>query len=108
MRLSPKEVDFSKGFTPELDIFRLKPLGDGLTNVLTKVEHPVVLALNGTWGSGKSTFLRMWASEANADAGSLSVVYYDAFEEYKTAQERCREAAVQFQRAFGEQANLLI
>ena len=81
MRLSPKEVDFSKGFTPELDIFRLKSLGDGLTNVLTKVEHPVVLALNGTWGSGKSTFLRMWASEANAESGSLSVVYYDAFEE---------------------------
>ncbi|KZS14508.1 SH3 domain-binding protein 5 homolog isoform X1 [Daphnia magna] len=27
--------------------------------------------------------------------------YYDAFEEYKTAQERCQEAAVQFQRAFG-------
>jgi hypothetical protein len=29
--------------------------------------------------------------------------YYDAFEEYKTAQERCQEAAVQFQRAFGKQ-----
>lgn len=28
--------------------------------------------------------------------------YYDAFEEYKTAQERCQEAAVQFQRAFGQ------
>lgn len=33
--------------------------------------------------------------------------YYDAFEEYKTAQERCQEAAVQFQRAFGEQATFL-
>jgi uncharacterized protein YukE len=31
--------------------------------------------------------------------------YYDAFEDYKTAQERCQEAAVQFQRAFGELSN---
>ena len=27
--------------------------------------------------------------------------YYDACEEYKNAQEKCQEAAVQFQRAFG-------
>lgn len=27
--------------------------------------------------------------------------YYDAYEEYKTAQEACQEAAVQFQRAYG-------
>ncbi len=31
--------------------------------------------------------------------------FYDAFEEYKTAQERCQEAAVQ--REFGEQATFL-
>lgn len=27
--------------------------------------------------------------------------YHDAYDEYKTAQEKCQEAAVQFQRAFG-------
>lgn len=31
-----------------------------LTSLITKVEEPLTLAVNARWGSGKSTFIKMW------------------------------------------------
>lgn len=63
MRLMPPalEIGHDEGFAPSKDIFNRKRIGDGLADLLSASTDPLVLSLNGLWGTGKSTFLRMWA-----------------------------------------------
>ena len=76
--LPPLEVGDTEGFTPEKDIFGRAALGRSMTNLLTSVSDPIVLALDGQWGSGKTTFLKMWAGELRK--AGFPVVYLDAFQ----------------------------
>lgn len=76
--LPPLEIGDDEGFTPEKDIFGRKAVGDGLTNLVTSVDQPLVIALDAQWGSGKSTFLKMWAGELRKQ--EIGVVLFDAFE----------------------------
>jgi len=79
VRLFPAEleIDDKEGFAPKKDIFKRKKVGDGLTNILTSVSQPCVIAVDGSWGSGKSVFLKMWAGELRKTA--IPVIYFDAF-----------------------------
>lgn len=74
----PLEIGDDEGFTPEKDIFGRASLGKGLTNLVTSTSAPLVIAVDGQWGSGKSTFLKMWAGELRKQ--NLPVILFDAFE----------------------------
>lgn len=74
----PLKIEDDEGFSPEKDIFGRKPLGEGLTNLITSVSQPMVIALDAQWGSGKTTFLKMWAGELRKQ--KIPVIYFDAFE----------------------------
>ena len=76
--LPPLEVGDHEGFMPEKDLFGRAELGNGLSNIVSQVEEPLVIALDGAWGSGKTTFLKMWAGELRK--AKHPVVYFDAFE----------------------------
>jgi hypothetical protein len=45
------------------DALNRKELEPPLTQFITQASGPFVLALDGSWGSGKTTFLRMWQVE---------------------------------------------
>ena len=79
MRLYPKEVELKpdEGFTPPKDIFGRKSFGDQLTRIVKSLEGPSVLLLDAPWGSGKTTFLRMWRGELTKEG--VSCTYFDAF-----------------------------
>lgn len=79
MLLYPPEpqIDDMDGFTPENDIFGLREFGESLTNLVTSVDQPLVLTLDGPWGSGKSTFAKQWAGELRKRG--LPVILFDAF-----------------------------
>src|SRR5690606_16379713 len=80
LRIYPRPVDIepNEGFSPEKDLFQSRALGQGMTNVVSTVSDPLVIAFNGQWGSGKTTFLKMWAGELRKSG--FPVVYFDAFE----------------------------
>ncbi|MBL4756429.1 MAG: hypothetical protein JKY32_01945, partial [Rhizobiales bacterium] len=80
MKIFPQELSIGdrEGFTPEKDIFARAELGKGLTNLVSNVSEPIVLALDGKWGTGKTTFLKMWAGELRKN--NFPVIYFDAFE----------------------------
>jgi hypothetical protein len=80
MRLFPLEpvIGEREGFTPEKDIFVRKPIGDGLTNLVSTIQDPIVIALDAQWGAGKTTFLKMWAGELRKLG--FPVIYFDAFQ----------------------------
>jgi predicted KAP-like P-loop ATPase len=80
MRIFPPEpvIGATEGFTPEKDIFGRAKIGAGLTNLINAVSGQLVVAIDGQWGSGKSTFLKMWAGSLRSLGHP--VVYFDAFE----------------------------
>lgn len=80
MRVYPKPLEIGdlEGFTPEKDLFNRAELGRSMSHLVATVEDPLVIAFDGPWGSGKTTFLKMWAGELRK-AGH-PVIFFDAFE----------------------------
>lgn len=80
MRLFPPpfEVSLDEGFSLERDLFGRAPIGEGLTRLLGSLDQPIVLGLDGDWGSGKTTFLRFWTGELRK--ADFPVVFFDAFQ----------------------------
>jgi len=79
MRIFPPELEIgsNEGFDPKKDIFKRAELGRGLTNIVSTVAESLVIALDAQWGSGKTTFLKMWAGELRK--AGIPVIYFDAF-----------------------------
>jgi len=75
------EVDLYKdGFEDGAqDVLARRPLGQSLSRLLNKVEDPLVVALNGQWGTGKTYFLKRWVGHHGQDHKDATVVYLDAF-----------------------------
>jgi hypothetical protein len=49
-----------------------------LTNLLLNIETPLVLALDAKWGSGKTTFVKMW--KEYLESKGLISLYFNAWE----------------------------
>lgn len=79
MRLFPPPIEIAdhEGFTKEKDIFGREHLGRGLTNIVHSISDPLVIALDGQWGTGKTVFLKMWAGSLRNEG--FPVIYFDAF-----------------------------
>jgi len=82
MRLTPKEIDCSEGFTNQNDIFRRENFAIQLENIITNAEdESLVFGIDDNWGNGKTTFLRLWEGRLNNNSTSkLQMIYFDAFE----------------------------
>jgi len=74
------DIDVGKeGF--EQDSLNRQEFGQQLSNLVEAVDGSMVMALDGEWGTGKSTFLKMWCGAHKRDfGGTASAVYFDAFE----------------------------
>jgi hypothetical protein len=79
VRVFPPEVEVGpdEGFTPEKDIFGRKEFGDRLTNLVSAIEGPAVLVLDAPWGTGKTTFVKMWRGALRQRG--IASIYFDAF-----------------------------
>ena len=96
LRLAPPEpiIGETDGFA-ESDIFGYAEFGGGLADIVRNLQTPLVLALTGGWGSGKSVFAKQWAGELRKkwadpekckpengetrEAKDAPVIYFDAF-----------------------------
>jgi hypothetical protein len=79
VRLFPPELEIApnEGFDPKKDIFGRKQFGEVLTRLVSNLEAPAVLLLDAPWGTGKTTFIKMWRGElAKAHVTSI---YFDSF-----------------------------
>lgn len=79
MSLVPKSAypePYEDGFDKN-DVYGLADDGKQLSTALNQAKDPLVIAVDGPWGSGKSHFLRAWSGDHKLNA---TVVYFDAFE----------------------------
>ena len=61
------------------DLLERKPIAETLNALLDAIEAPFVLAVDGKWGSGKTTFALYWI--ASLKTQSAAVVYLNAWEQ---------------------------
>jgi len=80
-RLTPKEPEFKlykTGF--DGDLLDRAASGVALSGLVERIEDPMVIALDGGWGTGKSWFLKRWVGyHRNEHKGTARTVYFDAF-----------------------------
>lgn len=59
-------------------LFNREKYADILTKLISNYNKNIVLAINSEWGTGKSTFLRMW--QQKLDNNGYTTVFFNAWE----------------------------
>ena len=63
------------------DLCNRKPTGEGLSDLVSNMSNGGVISLDGGWGEGKTTFIKMWLDQYQEQLGaSGKAIYFDAFE----------------------------
>ncbi|MEH6524395.1 KAP family P-loop NTPase fold protein [Sulfitobacter sp.] len=82
MKLFPQDNDvvlYETGFDD--DVLERKATSKQLSELVERIEDPIVLALDDMWGSGKTFFLKRWVAAHTAENnGTATTIYFDAFE----------------------------
>ena len=72
----PLVIDSENPFN--LDALNRKPSIEALTGFISTINGPFVLALDSPWGTGKTTFIKMWQSYL--DKQNFTSMYFNAWE----------------------------
>ena len=54
-----------------------EPLADMLTKLIKTITQPFVLRISSPWGTGKTTFIRMWSQKLRTEGHPC--IYYNAW-----------------------------
>ncbi len=61
IRIRPHEIDITEEEPFKNDLLGRKESAEVLTHLAESIEGPCVLAIEAAWGTGKTTFLKMWS-----------------------------------------------
>ena len=59
------------------DALQRLPFADALTNVIEAETNPLVVSLDGTWGTGKTFLLKRWQAQLKLDR--RQAIYFNAW-----------------------------
>ncbi len=71
IRISSPELAITEGNPFKSDQLKRKPSCELLTEFVSRIEGPCTIAIDGAWGSGKTTFLNLWAAHLKDNAFSV-------------------------------------
>lgn len=71
----PLDINNEEGF--EKDILERKGFGESLLNLIERSQDELVISLDGQWGEGKTTFVKMW--QGLLTEKDIPNIYIDAF-----------------------------
>ena len=78
IRIQPREIDVPKDDPFKNDLLGRKEPAEVLTHLVGSIEGPCVLAVDAAWGTGKTTFLRIWSQHLHNHG--FPVVGFNAWE----------------------------
>ena len=78
LRVQPKELEIPPEDPFKYDLLGRKEPVEALTSIVGSIEGPCVMAVDAGWGTGKTTFLRMWSHHLRNH--NFSVVDFNAWE----------------------------
>ena len=73
--IQPLKVELEDGF--KNDIFGRGSFGQSLCDLVINSSDPLVIAVDGAWGEGKTTFIKMW--QGLLEDSKVPNIYIDAF-----------------------------
>jgi predicted KAP-like P-loop ATPase len=79
MRIKPKDIEIDANLPKypfDNDLLDREEEIINLTDIIQNVEAPLVLAVNAPWGTGKSTFIRLWC--AYLEQQNLDFIWFNA------------------------------
>lgn len=82
MKILPPEpaVELYKDGFGAFDVLLRTKVSKALSSLVGRIDDPVVIALDGRWGTGKSYFLKRWVGAHTIEnGGSATTIYFDAF-----------------------------
>ena len=68
-------IENDEGFTR--DILDRKAFAEGMLNLISRSSDELVISLDGKWGEGKTTFVKMW--QGLLSENNIPNIYIDAF-----------------------------
>jgi len=77
MRLVTPQLIVEENDSFKNDALDRKGYGEALLNVITKSNDELVISLDGKWGEGKTTFVKMW--QGLLSEADIPNIYIDAF-----------------------------
>ncbi|MBM7558113.1 KAP family P-loop NTPase fold protein [Halanaerobacter jeridensis] len=77
MRLKSPEIQVEENSPFEKDVLNRRESAEILTNLVSSTEKSFVLAINSEWGTGKTTFLRMW--EKYLENKGFTTLFFNAW-----------------------------
>ena len=81
MRIKPKDIEIDPNLPDypfDHDLLDRKEEIENLTQIVCNVEDPLVLAINAPWGTGKTTFVKLWC--AYLEQQGLNFICFNAWE----------------------------
>lgn len=78
MLVRPKKLQIDPANPFAFDKLHRQESATILTQLLQRVDTPIVLALNARWGDGKTTFIQMW--KHHLAAGGIRTLYFNAWD----------------------------
>lgn len=77
MRIATPQLVIEQNDSFEQDILNRKAYGEALIKIVTQTKDALVISLDGGWGEGKTTFVKMW--QGLLFKSDIPSVYIDAF-----------------------------
>ncbi len=75
-KIPPLEIPLDDPF--RFDALDRKPSVEALSNLITSLRGPFVLAIDSPWGTGKTTFIKIW--KTYLESQGFACLYFNAWE----------------------------
>lgn len=76
--LRPREIEVPAGDPFAKDVLERRPSAELLTQLVKRTETPLVLGIDSAWGTGKTTFVRIWKQHLENEG--FKTLYFNAWE----------------------------
>ena len=77
LRIDDQEINVEEPWND--DKLNRQKCADALTNLISNQPGPLVISLNGAWGTGKTFFLKRW--KADLEKKGYMSIYFNAWED---------------------------
>ena len=77
--LKQEEAEISPGQPWADDVLEREQIGTALTNLVSSETNPLVIGLNGAWGTGKTFVLKRW--QQALEENKYQSIYFNAWED---------------------------
>jgi len=78
MKLVTPQIIIDEAVAFKGDILGRKDFGEALSNIIINCDEKLVISLDGKWGEGKTTFVKMW--QVLLKEKHIASIYIDAFQ----------------------------